>query len=391
MTRALWLARGRLLMSLALCIAGCSGNESRADESRADESQTDELPLPSPGPPQSAFLRFPGATAGDGSAPLDSPTFPQRLSETGAFLDVTTLTPVSGIITYEVQAPLWSDGASKRRWLSVPEGTMLGYDASGRLEFPAGTVFIKHFEMALDERAPEQRRRLETRFWIVVSEREHYGVTYKWNEDQSDAELLHTSTGEQLSIVGGDGQTRTQRYIYPAPADCRVCHNDRAGFVLGARAAQLNRKTGYDAQHLADEQLLAWSRWGILDPALDEASVALAPRLVDLADESASLQDRVRSYWDGNCSMCHAGADGAVPGWDARYSTPFEEQGLFNAPRYSVGRAPRLITPGSPGESLIYLRANTTEFALRMPPLGRNQLDAAYVELLARWIDSLER
>ena len=53
MTRALWLARGRLLMSLALCIAGCSGNESRADE-----SQTDELPLPSPGPPQPAYLRF---------------------------------------------------------------------------------------------------------------------------------------------------------------------------------------------------------------------------------------------------------------------------------------------------------------------------------------------
>jgi hypothetical protein len=74
-----------------------------------------------------------------------------------------------------VQAPLWSDGAAKRRWLSVPAGTSLGYTESGHPGFPPGTVLVKHFEMAMDERFPEQRRRLETRFWIVVSDTEQSG------------------------------------------------------------------------------------------------------------------------------------------------------------------------------------------------------------------------
>jgi hypothetical protein len=89
--------------------------------------------------------------------------------------------------------------------------------------------------------------------------------------------------------------------------------------------------------------------------------------------------------------MCHAGADGVLRGWDARFSTPLADQGLFNPPSNSLLGASRLISPGAPLDSLIYLRGNTTEFALRMPPLGRNRADAAYVELLARWITSLEQ
>jgi hypothetical protein len=49
-----------------------------------------------------------------------------------------------------------------------------------------------------------------------------------------------------------------------------------------------------------------------------------------------------------------------------------------------------LIEPGSPEQSLIYLRGATSEVAMRMPPLGRNRVDEAYLELLGRWIASLE-
>jgi hypothetical protein len=160
------------------------------------------------------------------------------LSETGAFLDTLTLAPASGIVPYEIRAPLWSDGATKSRWLSVPAGTSLSYGESGHLGFPRGTVLVKHFEMALDERFPEQRRRLETRFWIVASESEQYGVAYRCNDDQTDAELLRASATEQLSIVDADGHPRTQPYFYPGPRDCNACHHERAGFVLGgARGA----------------------------------------------------------------------------------------------------------------------------------------------------------
>jgi uncharacterized repeat protein (TIGR03806 family) len=343
-----------------------------------------------PGPRQPAFLAFSNIYDGRGAAPLGAPGFPKRLSQTGAFADTAALEPVSGIVPYDIQTPLWSDGANKQRWVSVPEGRVLGYSEAEPLEVPLGTVFVKHFEMALDERFPHERRRLETRFWVVATAGAQYGVTYKWNAEQTDAELLIASETEMLSIVGADGAARTQPYFYPSPADCHTCHNEQAGFVLGVRTAQLNRPVTYRLDRPPVEQLLAWSSWGLLDARLDNVDVELAPKLVAVSDESASLEERVRSYWDGNCAMCHAGADGSVAGWDARHSTPFDDQGLFRAPTPPTADAPQLITAGSPGESLIYLRGATAEPALRMPPLGRNRVDDVYIDVLGRWIASLE-
>jgi hypothetical protein len=249
---------------------------------------------------------------------------------------------------------------------------------------------VKHLEMALDERFPEERRRLETRFWVAASDDAQYGVTYKWNDDQTDAELVIESETDLLSIVGVDGATRAQPYFYPGPADCHRCHNEQAGFVLGgARTAQLNRRATYRLDRPPIDQLAAWSTWGLLDARLDAADLEFAPRLANLSDEGQSLEDRVRSYWDGNCAMCHAGAQGVVPGWDARYSTALDDQGLAQAPHTATAAATQLIAPGSPAESLIYLRADTTDLALRMPPLGRNRVDDVYIDVLARWIASL--
>jgi hypothetical protein len=226
--------------------------------------------------------------------------------------------------------------------------------------------------------------------WVAVSEDAHYGVTYKWNEEQTEAELLEAASTEMLSIVGPDGATRTQPYFYPGPADCHRCHTEEAGFVLGgARTAQLNRRATYRVDRPPVDQLAAWSSWGLLDTPVNVIDLAFAPRLSALSDESASLEERVRSYWDGNCAMCHAGADGIVPGWDARYTTALEDQGLDATPRSPAIPAAQLIAPGSPGESLIYLRGDTTDVGRSMPPLGRNRIDDAYIDVLGRWIASL--
>lgn len=366
--------------SLAV-VAGCG---SAGDAQVLYEPWVDD-----PGPRQPAFLAFSSAYDGRGPAPLGATDFPKRLSDTGAFADLATLTPQSGIVPYDVQVPLWSDGAVKRRWLALPDGAPLGYSDAGRFDIPPGTVFIKHFEIALDERFPEQRRRLETRFWITVNDGAQYGVSYYWNEDQTDAELSIQGRTETLSVTGSDGVARDQPYFLPGPADCQSCHNESAGFVLGARAPQLNRSFVYDLERPALNQLVAWSEWGLLDTRLDNAVAALTPQLAAIDDTSRDVGDRVRSYWDGNCAMCHAGESGSVPGWDARYSTAFEALGLDRAPSYAPTAADRLIAPGDPESSLIFLRADTVEVPLRMPPVGRNRVDQAYVELLRSWISSL--
>jgi hypothetical protein len=49
----------------------------------------------------------------------------------------------------------------------------------------------------------------------------------------------------------------------------------------------------------------------------------------------------------------------------------------------------RLIDPGHPEDSYIFVRADTAEAPLRMPPIGRNRVDERYVAVLQAWIESL--
>jgi uncharacterized repeat protein (TIGR03806 family) len=321
--------------------------------------------------------------------PGEAADFPSLLSETGAFTDLITLEPSPGLLPYEVQSPLWSDGAFKRRWLALPDKATIHFSETGAWQFPEGSVFVKHFEMPLDEAHPEERRRLETRFWIVAGPDHQYGLSYKWNDSGTDAELLLGSQSEMLSISDAEGQLRSQPYFYPGPADCLACHSASAGFVLGVRTAQLNREQSYAPESPPINQLLALSGWGMLDAELDAEAAARAPQLSELTDASAGVEQRVRSYWDSNCSMCHAGSEGSVAGWDARFSTPLSEQGLGDAPKNGAFAGSQLIANGAPERSFILARSNSVEPALRMPPLGRNRVDSTYVELLRQWITSL--
>jgi len=356
-----------------------------------DADQAQSSPLPVTG---RAFLNFPEHA-------LDADESPALLSETGAFTNVASLEAAQGLIPYGVQAPLWSDGAYKRRWLSLPEGGKVGFSATGSWSFPEGTVFVKDFAMALDESRPEQVRHLETRFWIAARDGEFYGAVYKWDPDQQDAQLLLDGGSEELSIQGSDGTVRSQTYSYPATTSCRTCHSEVAGLVRGVRTAQLNGAFDYGAPRvplgapgsgndpIPSNQLAALDGLGLFQESIGDP--AQYPHLSPLADESAPLEQRVRSYWDSNCSMCHYGP--GSPSWDARYQTPFAEQRLLLALPLS-GAGPddlRLIVPGEPERSYLFLRGNSATPGLRMPPILRNRVDQAYVNVLRDWILSLAK
>src|ERR1051325_837896 len=132
------------------------------------------------------------------------------LSQTAAFSDLSTLTPASGLIPYDVNTPLWSDSAIKSRWMALPNdgapystNEQAGFASAGEWTFPDGTVFIKHFDLAVDETNPSLKHRLETRLLVRDTNGFAYGLTYKWRADHSDADLLPGALTEELSIKPG--------------------------------------------------------------------------------------------------------------------------------------------------------------------------------------------
>ena len=134
-----------------------------------------------------------------GSPPI---LLPPTLSATGLFSDLNTLTPTGGFVNYSVINPLWSDNAHKERWFATPTGQTIGFAPTGEWTFPEGSVWLKHFELPVDDNNPATRHRLETRVLVRNSENYVYAMTYKWRPDNSDADLVTSGLTEEIPIVG---------------------------------------------------------------------------------------------------------------------------------------------------------------------------------------------
>ncbi|MDB6110919.1 MAG: hypothetical protein JWR69_2669 [Pedosphaera sp.] len=334
-------------------------------------------------PPTPAYLRLPQNETG---------TLPPLLSQTAAFQDTRSLTPVASLIPYDLNVSFWSDSATKLRWMALPHdpaatSAKIGFAPTGEWTFPNGTVFVKHFEIATDETHPELKRRLETRLLVRDATGGVYGVTYKWRPDNSDADLLATNLTETLLIKTATG-VRTQNWYYPSREDCRTCHTDKAGYVLGVKTRQLNRDFTYP-NHVTDNQLRAWNHLSLFAPDLKEADLPTYARLARSDDTTASLETRARSYLDANCAHCHR-PGGTVAYFDARFDTPLAQQNLIQGQvliNQGIDQA-RIIAPNDPWRSIMFMRVNTVE-AIKMPPLAHEKLDQESVSLLRQWIESL--
>ena len=313
------------------------------------------------------------------------PQPPSLLSETGVFSDLATLTPATGVRPYEINTPLWSDGASKLRYIAVPnDGThdtaaeQVGFSATGNWTFPVGTVLVKHFEFPGD--------RLETRLLVHGSDGVWYGLTYRWRDDESDADLLPGSLQE---TVQHDGETFT--WHYPSRQECLSCHTTSAGNVLGVRTRQLNRDCPDPTTNTTVNQLLAWDDAGIFDDAFDRSQVALYLRSRSIDDTSATWERRARSYLDSNCSHCHQPGEVRTQ-WDGRLSSPpLAQRTLDEDPGDTLGIAnARVIAPGDRLRSVLYERVNTLDGCCAMPTLAKSRIDTEAVAVLRQWIESME-
>jgi uncharacterized repeat protein (TIGR03806 family) len=321
---------------------------------------------------------------------------PQWLSQVGVFADVRSLQPAPGVVPYDVNAPLWSDGATKRRWILLPgDGTdpdpstdRIEFSPDEAWRFPVGTVFIKHFELPIDERDARIARRLETRL-LVVTHDGAYGLTYVWNDSGTDAALLATEGADAVyQVRTADGGTRQQAWRYPSRAECMVCHNAQADYVLGVNARQLDRWVRYPGTAAQTHQLREWSRAGMFTRTLSDEELQAVTPLAALDDATAPLEHRVMSYLDANCAHCHR-PGGVRAGFDARFTTPLEHKNLLCAPPHQPTGVPGLLVvrPGDPSRSLLVQRL--LDGTKRMPSVGVLWRDTQAIGMLSRWIDQL--
>jgi len=316
------------------------------------------------------------------------PDPPSRLSEIGAFSDLENLTVSEGIIPYTVNAPLWSDRAIKKRWMVIPDQQQIKFRNNGNWAFPEGTVFIKHFELPLSDDSESLTTKLETRFFIVGKNQQSYGLTYKWNDAGTDAELLRIQDSKEFDITENGNASFKQQWAYPSRDQCLTCHNKNANYVLGVKTHQLNGQLFYPDLGINKNQLEYLSEKGILNRNISDAS--LFNKAFHIEDETADLELRVRSYMDSNCAPCHQLGGISDVTMDLRYEIPLLFHNTINFPTQSSVSDPdhMLIKPGDHSQSEIWLR-DSSEGDNRMPPLSRSLNDEVYLKYLAEWIDGL--
>lgn len=330
------------------------------------------------------IYRFEHAQRDDAAA-----AFPTLLSETGLFTDTAALVPNPGLLPYDVNVELWSDGARKQRWLALPRGKTIDFATEGAWTFPLGTVAVKHFELevAADDGTTAWRR-LETRV-MVHETRGWAGYTYRWNDDESDAELVGSPIDATFA-VRGDGSARangglgSQRWYFPAGSDCLRCHTRAYGELLGLRTRQLaGRSDGAGGSLLA-----SWAARGVFTTAPNDLAALPAHPRID--DDAAPVGDRARAYLDVNCATCHLPGGPAPSEMDLRVQTPIAAASLVGAmPDAPLGVAgERRVVAGKPDTSALWLRMSMRERGA-MPPLASHRVHDEGAALVRQWIAGL--
>lgn len=311
--------------------------------------------------------------------------FPATLSETGLFADLSDLSPSPGVTPYSVNLPFWSDHAIKSRWFVIPDGTSsFTTSENDSWSLPSGTIWVKHFDLEMERGNPASKRRIETRL-IVKNNSGSYGVSYRWNEDQSEAFLAEDSGEDFILNITDNGSPAPQTWRIPSRAECLICHTSQAGHALSFNTRQLNLQSsilGYSGN-----QLDTLETHGFFANSL--GSPNLLPRHIRPDETSYSTEARVRSYIAVNCSYCHKDGATAPASWDGRPELLLEQTGLINGDPNSNGgdAANKLIVPGDAAHSIVLSRVAETNGFSRMPPIGSNVIDETSVSLLTDWIN----
>jgi hypothetical protein len=305
---------------------------------------------------------------------------PVTLQETGLYSDSATLQVDERHLAFSPQYPLWTDGAAKRRWISLPPGTAIDGSDPDAWVFPVGTRLWKEFSFG--------GRRVETRFIELQPDGQWLYAAYAWNAEGTEAQLV-SERGRRGAYPLGGGRSHT----IPGVSDCKACHQGGRSEVLGFSALQLSpdrdpgalhgEAAGVDLAYLVEKGLIV---------GLPKSLLENAPRIA-----AASPTERAAlGYLHGNCGHCH-NPQGPLQnvGLFLRHaldtSVPPAVASAVGKPvkKPAPGQSPDAvlrIEPGRPERSALKQRISSRYPALQMPPLGTELTDKEAIALIERWI-----
>jgi putative heme-binding domain-containing protein len=314
-------------------------------------------------------------------------SFPTQLSQTGLFEDTARQIPSQGVRPFSINQSQWSDGATSKHYLALPELTQLQvFDApqpfeslamfSGRLHFPVGTVLAKTISWK-DHPIETQVLHHDGRLWRAYS--------YVWNAQRTDA-VLAPASGMELELPESEGQ----RWTIHGRSTCLQCHNPWSNFSLALTPEQLHQKR--DDGQLSELQLLV--RQGYLQ-TLNAAKKPIAAESVVSQTISHStegdLEFRARSYLHVNCAHCHQMGAGSGVALSLKFNDKHSEMNCFGlTPSKGQFEIPdgQLISAGDPLRSVLLYRMASSTIG-RMPHVGSREIDTNGTTLIAEWISSL--
>jgi uncharacterized repeat protein (TIGR03806 family) len=315
----------------------------------------------------------------------------EKLSDYGFFkLPLANLEPTSQVVLYDLNTPLFSDYAFKKRFIYLPDTTKIKYKNQGVMDFDNGSVLIKNFYYPEDFRKPElEKRIIETR--LLIKENDAWKpLNYIWNKEQTDARLNYVGKEEPVHWIDETGTERSVSYTVPNLNQCKNCHAKGKNITpIGPTAAQWNKT--YSLALTDKNQLDYFYEKGILKEVVEPA---LRPKMPVWNDALLPIDHRAKAYLDGNCAHCHNLEESAKN--SGLYLSYIQEnsrkRGVYKPPVAAGKGSGDLIydiVPGHPEESILIYRMKSNDPAIRMPEIGRSIAHKEGLDLLEEYIITL--
>ena len=317
-----------------------------------------------------AFATLLGCDGGEGPVRYPPSGEPAEftLSEVGLYDDIERGVVAERFLAFEPVVELWSDGATKRRWVSLPRGGVIDTSDPDHWEFPVGTQFFKEFT--------RDGVRVETRLVARTGPgpNDYWMGTFVWREDGRDADLRVDGVTDALGTP----------HDVPEGKACGTCHNGEPGRALGFGPNSLDGSVGATLDAIAQR--------GWFGDAAPGDVLATAP------PEDANAH--ALGYLHINCGPCHNPTGAAWPDTDmVLQQSVFDADSAHSAIldttvnvelQYFRAEAGALrLVPGAADASALVERMEQRGPGTQMPPLATEEVDPEGLALIRAWINAM--